>query len=80
MRRKMRGALGLFLILCLAGGLLGCKGGKASGTPVARLGEETIDLEEAVFYTRMLQEQWELSYSDSYGEDLWQSQSQGQRF
>ncbi len=73
MRRKMRGALGLFLILCLAGGLLGCKGGKASGTPVARLGEETIDLEEAVFYTRMLQEQWELSYSDSYGEDLWQS-------
>ena len=74
MRRMIRGALCLLFGLCLAGGFWGCGQGKSSGTPVAGLGAETIDLEEAVFYTRMLQEQWELSYMDSYGEELWQSE------
>ena len=57
---------------------------ETKGTPAARLGEDTIYLEEAVFYTRMLQEQWEHQYvmeflaeihllclhSDEYGAEL----------
>lgn len=39
---------------------------------MAKLGTETLTLEEAVFYTRMLQEQWEITYYESYGEDMWQ--------
>ena len=44
------------------------------GTPLATLGEETIFLEEAVFYTRMLQESWEYMYYEYYGEELWQEE------
>ena len=53
-------------MLCLILGMIltGCGSGKrqqpaAAETPLARLGEDTISLEEAVFYTRMMQEQWE---------------------
>ena len=59
----------LLLNLCA-----GCnRSEESSGTPAAKLGTETITLEEAVFYTRMLQEQWEISYYDSYGADMWQA-------
>ena len=58
------------LICLLAGAVCGCS--REQAAPVARLGTETIDLSEAVFYTRMLQEQWELTYYQIYGEDMWQ--------
>jgi len=70
-RRITTGILMLMLTLCL--GLAGC--GKKEinvETPLATLGEEVISLEEAVFYTRMLQESWEYGYYEQYGEDLWQ--------
>jgi len=41
-------------------------------TPLASLGEDVITLEEAVFYTRMLQESWEHTYYEHYGQDMWQ--------
>lgn len=41
-------------------------------TTLAVLGGDVISLEEAVFYTRMLQESWEYGYYEYYGEDLWQ--------
>ncbi len=59
-------------VLLLAALCGGCKENKRQETPVASLGTETISLEEAVFYTRMLQEQWEAAYYDSYGADMWQ--------
>ena len=46
-----------------------------SGTPLATLGEDTIYLEEARFYTRMLQEQWEYAYYESLGETMWQQEA-----
>lgn len=71
MRGKIKGFLwllvGMLLVCCS-----GCGKEKEPGTPVAKLGEETVYLEEAVFYTRMLQEQWEIAYYDSYGADMWQ--------
>lgn len=72
MRRK--GFLKLFTGLLLAALCAGCSKSEKPGTTVATLGTETITLEEAVFYTRMLQEQWELAYLDSYGEDMWQKE------
>ena len=46
-----------------------------SGTPLATLGKDTIYLEEAQFYTRMLQEQWEYAYYESLGETMWQQET-----
>lgn len=70
MRGKTK-RLWLLFGLALIIGSAGCGKEKESGTPVANLGEETIYLDEAVFYTRMLQEQWEIAYYDSYGADMW---------
>lgn len=68
---KRRNVWAVCLLICLlAGTVSGCS--KEPVTPVARLGTETIDLSEAVFYTRMLQEQWEITYYQIYGEDMWQ--------
>ena len=72
MRGKRKGLLRLLTGLLLITWCAGCGEEKGSGTPVANLGEETFYLEEAVFYTRMLQEQWEMAYYDSYGADMWQ--------
>lgn len=72
MRGKRKGLLWLLIGLLLITWCTGCGKEKEPGTPVANLGEETIYLEEAVFYTRMLQEQWEMAYYDSYGADMWQ--------
>lgn len=56
------------LACCLAALLTGCgKGGKT----VASLDGEKISLEEAVFYTRLNQQQWELSYTETFGKDFW---------
>ena len=72
MRKRKWWMLRLLTGLFTLGLLAGCGGGKQPQTPVASLGTETIYLEEAVFYTRMLQEQWELAYYETYGADLWQ--------
>ena len=45
------------------------------GTPVACLGEKPIYLEEALFYTRMLQEQWEQAYYENFGSDMWEQEA-----
>ena len=45
------------------------------GTPVAYLGGETVYLEEALFYTRMLQEQWEQAYYQDFGSGMWQQEA-----
>lgn len=74
MRGKRKGFLWLLTGLLLITWCTGCGKAKEPGTPVANLGEETIYLEEAVFYTRMLQEQWEMAYYDSYGADMWQQE------
>ncbi len=78
MRGRQRGVLVLALCL-LAAVLAGCGGREkaAEQTEVARLGEEKIYLEEAVFYTRMLQEQWEEAYGPYYGEKMWQEKFEG---
>lgn len=79
--RQKRNKKAVLLVLCLILGMIltGCGSGKrqhpaAAETPLARLGEDTISLEEAVFYTRMMQEQWEYTYYEDYGENLWQTQ------
>ncbi|MCI9680128.1 MAG: hypothetical protein HFI26_01955 [Lachnospiraceae bacterium] len=72
---KKNAGWGVLLTGLLVTGLLaGCGKPKQEGTPVAGVGSETIYLEEALFYTRMLQEQWELAYYDSYGADMWQKE------
>ena len=58
----------LVVIFCAAALLTGCgKGGKT----VATLDGEKISLKEAVFYTRLNQQQWELAYAESFGTDFW---------
>ncbi len=68
MQRRLTAGI---LLLCLC---TGCGRARQTGTPVASLGTETIELEEAVFYTRMLQEQWETAYLETYGEKMWQQE------
>lgn len=83
---KIRGKIGaLLLAACLAAGALaGCGSSSETvqKTPMGQLGDDTIYLEEAVFYTRMLQEQWENSYYDDMGETMWQEEfdSEGRTF
>ena len=45
------------------------------GTPVAYLGDEAVYLDEALFYTRMLQEQWEYAYYQDFGSEMWQQEA-----
>ena len=88
-RAEMAAWLLLALLTAGLAGLCACgkkevkkmePGGKeaAQETPLATLGEEVISLEEAVFYTRMLQESWEYSYYPYYGETLWQETIDGE--
>lgn len=72
MNQGKRGTVWMLTALLLSNLCAGCNRAEPSGTPVAKLGTEIITLEEAVFYTRMLQEQWEIAYYDSYGADMWQ--------
>lgn len=77
-RRKAVTAL---IVLLFVGGCAGQKKetgnfDETKGTPAARLGEDTIYLEEAVFYTRMLQEQWEQMHYDEFGPGMWQEETQ----
>ena len=80
MRGRKTGIALLALCLCTAV-LAGCSGRKPETvietTETASLGEEKIYLEEAVFYTRMLQEQWENAYAPYYGETMWQEKFEG---
>lgn len=67
-RKRSFGPRLLVMIFCLTWLLTGCgKGGKT----VATLNGEKISLEEAVFYTRLNQQQWELAYAESFGRDFW---------
>ena len=78
MREIQRGVF--LLALCLwAAALAGCgrREQALEQTETARLGDEKIYLEEAVFYTRMLQEQWEEAYGPYYGADMWQEKFEG---
>ena len=82
LRRRLK-KLGI-LVMLAAVALTGC-GKKESGVPraleqesgttLATLGDEPIYLEEALFYTRMLQEQWEYAYYESFGETMWQQEA-----
>ena len=45
------------------------------GTVVAHVGENPVYLDEAEFYTRMLQEQWEAAYYQSFGSEMWQAEA-----
>lgn len=45
------------------------------GTVVAHVGENPVYLDEAEFYTRMLQEQWEAAYYQSFGSKMWQAEA-----
>ncbi len=72
MRGRQAARVCLILSIALACMLGGCsRKEEEQGTPLARLGEDTIYLEEAVFYTRMLQEQWEYSYYEIAGNEMW---------
>lgn len=72
MRNKWQ--LGLLMgVLCVLL-LTGC--GSKEET-VATLDKEEITLSEAVFYTRLNQQQWEQAYVETFGEDFW-SQSLGE--
>ncbi|MCI8418093.1 MAG: hypothetical protein HFI33_11480 [Lachnospiraceae bacterium] len=56
--------LGLLLIALLTG----CGGQEEA---VAVLNGENISLSEAVFYTRLNQQQWEQAYAETFGMDFW---------
>ena len=82
MRKNLK-KLGILVVLA-AVTVIGCGKREASvpraleqetGTALATLGDEPIYLEEALFYTRMLQEQWEYAYYESFGETLWQQEA-----
>ncbi len=82
MRKRLK-KLGI-LVMLAAVALAGCGKKEAgvprvleqeSGTTLATLGDEPIYLEEALFYTRMLQEQWEYVYYESFGETMWQQEA-----
>lgn len=68
--RKRTGICVLLLVGLL--GLCACREKTETKTTLAVLGEDVISLEEAVFYTRMLQESWEYTYYPYYGAELWQ--------
>ena len=77
--RGIRGTLFL-LALCLWAAVPAACGSRKQAleqTETARLGDERIYLEEAVFYTRMIQEQWEEAYGPYYGENLWREKFEG---
>lgn len=79
MKMRKTGLLLPVLGLCAAV-LAGCGGksqAKIETVQAASLGEEKIYLEEAVFYTRMLQEQWEEVYGAYYGSAMWQEKFEG---
>lgn len=79
-QKKRRMAAALIGCMLLGSLLAGCKIENVSietaveETTFGVLGEETFSLEEAVFYTRMLQEQWEYTYYEYYGADMWQEE------
>lgn len=69
-------AVSLAVLMLLAGCAQKDGAWEEERTPVAALGDETIYLDEALFYTRMLQEQWELAYYESLGSGMWQQESE----
>lgn len=64
----------LAVILLLALVLTGC--GSKEET-VVTINEEEVGISEAVFYTRLNQQQWELAYAEALGADFW-TQSLGE--
>lgn len=71
-RKKIRGArarlAALLLGFLLTALLTGCGETEES---VAVLNGEEIPLSEAVFYTRLNQQQWEQAYGETFGMDFW---------
>ena len=85
-RWKRAACLTAAALLGITGVLSGCGKGQTDGVkaeetveedavPVAYLGEEPVYLDEAVFYTRMLQEQWEYAYYQDFGSEMWQMEA-----
>ncbi len=85
-RWKRAACLTAAALLGITGVLSGCGKGQTAGVkaeetveedavPVAYLGEEPVYLDEAVFYTRMLQEQWEYAYYQDFGNEMWQMEA-----
>ncbi len=84
---KRRETWGVILAVPVLAALLltGCGGSEKAGVPAAlkeesgtvtaTLGEEPIYVEEAQFYMRMLQEQWEYELYDDFGADMWQQEA-----
>lgn len=75
-KQKRKRRIGVLFAICLLVGSLLSSCGKEENqrTPVAHLGSDIIYLEEAVFYTRMLQEQWEYSYDEFASGNMWQEE------
>lgn len=81
---KKRSTVTVAAVLFAALAFSGCSGKKdelpevlreETGTVTATLGEDPIYLEEARFYMRMLQEQWEYELYDDFGADMWQQEA-----
>lgn len=67
MKRKI---LALLLSVCI--GICGCGAADEKEEPVAfSVNGEEVSFREWNFYVRMNQMQWEKSYLDSYGDDMW---------
>lgn len=66
MRKCLEKLLALLLLTMLF--LTGC--GEKEPV-VATVGEEEIGISEAVFYTRLNQQQWELAYTEAFGREFW---------
>lgn len=78
MKLRRKGLAVLACCLLMGSVLGGCKKEtEQDSIAVAYLGEEPVELEEAVFYTRMLQEQWEAAYYEYYGDQMWQEPFEG---
>lgn len=76
MQMKKRGIL-FVLAVCLAF-VNGCGRQPEEEPVVLTIGQEEIGLREWNFYVRMNQMQWEKAYLDSYGDDMWEREVDGE--
>lgn len=73
-RMKQKAAALLAVLMLFTAILTGCGEKEAVA---ARIDKEEIGISEVVFYTRLNQQQWEMTYAESFGREFW-SQSLGE--